>query len=628
MSHYVLIKTREEAEHLSEELMTAPGATALDTETFGVNVGSESSVGTGGVLLASVYNTKWRRPRVIDQMAIHGMREWLFSLRPKILANAKFDQHMLANENLPVNGVFFDTITADSLLDENRTHWHGLKETTFDYLGYKLNTLINEEPNTHLLYQKKYDIFCRYAGEDALATYAVAVYIENKLRQQPWRAGKSLYDFFVNYLMQFQLVLWKMERRGIRTSEEHLSEASIKMQQKISWLEAKIFNIAGKKFNLNSGPQKAELLYEKFKERKVIFTPTKKCAICGKMATKKTGYICKDHGDQHLIQVPSVDKKALQRMKHPVAKLILERQALVTLRNYIEGYREQTKPWGRVHTSFKVYGAVTGRLSSQCPNLQNVPAQEEEWGVRAGFIAKPGYKIIAADYDQLEYMLTAHFSQDPDLLKIINDGHDIHAGVTKLLFNMKETPEEIKKHHKDKRKIGKNLNFGILYGMGPMRLAESTGRTMKQAKKLMFDYFDRFPILRQYIKQIHGFCDRYGFVETLAGRRRRLPDIHSIDKGEMARAQRQALNAQIQGSASDILMAAMLKIDRDERLKELGVEMLVQVHDEIVFEVPEENVKEAGSILKEILHNPLKTKLRVPLNADPGIGDSWKEAKI
>jgi len=624
---YTLIDTREGAERVSDDLLASPYPTAIDTETAGINPVKESPVGTGNVLLVSLYNPAWALPVVVDLPAIQGLKRWIESDKPKLLANAKFDMHMLANEGMGMSGLMMDVIVADALLDENRQGRHGLKTMSIDYLHYELKDLIVYENNTAYLYHAFKEEFCEYAAEDALATFGVAEYLQNALAKESWQGDKSLLDFLYEYLIPFQVVLWKMERRGIKMDESYLDKSARKMSEKILQMEGDIFELVGKAINLDSPDQKAQVLFGQLKLKATLATDTKKCKKCGKKATKRYDYTCPEHGDVYLEEIPSVAAKALKKMDHPVAKLMVERGELVKLRSYCENYKEMIKPWGRIHTTFRIYGAVTGRLSSSNPNLQNVPARESEWGIRKAFICEEQDSIVGADFGQLEYRIVAEISQDPILMEIIKGGHDVHSGVTKEMFHLDCSVAEVKELHSDLRNKGKTLNFGILYGMGPQSLADQLGISVKEARQLMDEYFRRFPVMSLYLKQVHEFCRMNGFVETIGGRKRRLPDIMSWDPAKKGRAQRQAFNARVQGSAADILTAAMIKIDRDKKLKELGAKMLLQIHDEIIFEIPEENAEKAVPIIQHLMEHPFKRDLSIPLEAEPAVGKSWKEAK-
>lgn len=549
--------TGEELDDVVQRLIASSRPSAVDTETWGVTPGEENATRKGWLLLISFYNPQVSHfPYVVDYEKnpsdLDRLKPWLESPRPKILANAAYDCHIFANHGVKLQGIWWDTTLADTVYNTARLGRHGLKDCVHDHLRYKMVDLIKEEGNTVCLYETRYDEFVRYSGEDALMTYALAAHQWKKLLGTPW--GKFTSDQLVtDYLMPFSNVLWRMQRRGIHVNVEYLQGIITRMDEEMIQTESKIYTLAGGVFNLNSPDQVAKVLYEKLqlkapKGGKPRKSEAKICTLCGgKKINKRTKYLCPIHGDQGLIDPPATSKDAIEKIKHPIAKLITGRRNTSKLRDYCQEYIDHRRADGRVHANLKILGAQTGRLSCSKPNLQNVPAREKVWGIRGAFDAEPGNVLICVDQSQLEYRIMAHFSNDPKLIKYICDGHDIHAAVAHKLFRLDCTIEEVEAKYPDKRKSGKNLNFGILYGMGVPALAANLSIPQKEAAQLLAEYFDEYPHLKRAIEAAKDECRAWGYVKTIIQRKRHLPGIHSLNPKIVAYAERQAVNAKIQG---------------------------------------------------------------------------------
>jgi DNA polymerase-1 len=300
---------------------------------------------------------------------------------------------------------------------------------------------------------------------------------------------------------------------------------------------------------------------------------------------------------------------------------ILEYRKLEKLRStYLEPLPKLADARGRVHTTFNQLATATGRLSSSSPNLQNIPARGELGArMRALFVAGPGHVLASADYSQIELRVLAHFSQDETLLSAFREGVDIHARTAALLF---DTPQD--KISASQRRQAKTINFGLLYGMGPQKLGREMGLTLPEAKDFMDKYFAKLTGLKDYYQRVVDQAKTNGFVTTLAGRRRLLPDIHSRNTQLEAQAKRQAINTCVQGSAADIIKMAMLSVDADEALKGLKAKLILQIHDELVLEVPEAHGRAAGERLVELMTNVVR--LSVPIAADLGVSRDWAGA--
>jgi DNA polymerase-1 len=424
----------------------------------------------------------------------------------------------------------------------------------------------------------------------ALAALALGGVLANKIGQA------ALGELMRGLEIPLIPVLVGMERAGIGLDlarfELFLREVSAELDR----LTGEIFEAAGTRFNIRSNKQLAEVLYDRLGLKRQGKTPG------GAVST-------------------SVE--ALERLEgaHPVVDKLLAFRKLEKLRStYLEPLPKLVGPGGRIHTTFNQLAAATGRLSSSSPNLQNIPIRGEMGRrMRACFTAAPGQALAAADYSQIELRVLAHFSGDPTLIAAFERGLDIHAQTAALLYDKK--PGDI---GPDERRLAKTINFGLLYGMGPQKLSRELGITMNQAKQFIAKYFERLTRLRQFYETVIEGAAKTGYVTSLAGRRRFLPELHSQNSQLQSQAKRQAVNTVIQGSAADIIKMAMIAVAADERLKTLGATLILQVHDELVLEAPEKNAAEAGRRLAEIM-SKIYT-LRVPLAVDTGVGRTWAEA--
>lgn len=394
-------------------------------------------------------------------------------------------------------------------------------------------------------------------------------------------------------------VLAHMEEAGIGIDLDAFHDFLGEVQGQIEELTAAIYALAGGEFNIRSSQQLAQLLFEKLELKPAGKTP-KGSASTSQAALEKL------HG------------------KHPVIEKIMEFRKLEKMRStYLEPLPKLVDANGRVHTTFNQLATATGRLSSSNPNLQNIPIRGPMGRrMRGCFCATNGMNLVAADYSQIELRVLAHFSQDPTLLEAFANDEDIHSRTAGLLFD--KTPEDIKP---DERRSAKTINFGLIYGMGPQKLAQDLGISLKEAKAFIERYFSRLQALRTFYESVEKTTKEQGFVTTLAGRRRYLPDINSRNNQLQSQARRQAINTVIQGSAADIIKAAMIKADLDTSLRSLEARVILQVHDELLLEVPEKKAKKAGQHLAHIMANVVDEKgFSVKLKVDWGHGLTWEEA--
>lgn len=405
----------------------------------------------------------------------------------------------------------------------------------------------------------------------------------------------DLTGVFFDVDMPLLPVLVRMERKGIRLDPKVFSALSRELEEGTRKIEQRVAAIAGGDFNINSPKQLAFLLFEK-----LGLPPVKKT---------KTGY--------------STDVEVLERLKgaHEIPGLVLEYRTLAKIRStYVEVLPRQVDPRdGRIHTTFHLTQTATGRLSSSDPNLQNIPVREELGRrIRSGFVADPGCLFVGADYSQVELRLLAHLSEDPELVRRFRDGEDIHSATACAVFGVSPsavTPEL--------RRRAKVINFGILYGMSPFGLSRELGIPPGEARRYIEQYFSRYPGVLSYVERVKEEARRDGYVGTLLGRRRRLRDIGSRNKVLREAAERMAVNTPIQGSAADIIKLAMLRVDREFRERRMGARLVLQIHDELIAELPREEADDAERILREAMEGVVS--LSVPLTVSVSRGTTWGE---
>ncbi len=395
-------------------------------------------------------------------------------------------------------------------------------------------------------------------------------------------------------------VLKAMEEAGVRIDRKAFGDFLAHVQKDLDRLEKHIHDLAGGPFNIRSSQQLGDILFTR-------------------LALPRAG---KTKGG-----AASTSQESLEKLsgKHPVIDAILEYRTLEKLRStYLEPLPRLADGNDRIHTTFNLLATATGRLSSSNPNLQNIPVRGE-FGprMRACFVASPGNLLVSADYSQVELRILAHLAKDPILSEAFANGEDIHSRTASLLFDVEPaavTPGQ--------RRHAKTINFGLIYGMGPQKLGQDLGIPMKEAKAFIEKYFERLGALRVFYDAVEKDARSHGYVTTMAGRRRYIPDISSENNQLRSQARRQAINARVQGSAADIIKIAMLAISKDEELASLNARLLLQIHDELVLEVPEANAGQAGKRMAELMANaaPEKEHMRVPLAVDWGVGTNWSEA--
>jgi len=512
----------------------------------------------------------------------------------KIAHNLKFDYKILKQYHITVKGAMFDTMIAHYLLNPDGRH--GMDYLSEVYLNYKpvsIETIIGKKGKSQGNFRDA-DLRTQtdYAAEDADVTFQLYELFAPQLKKE------NLEDLFYNIEMPLMEVLAKMELEGISLDKQWLAQESIDLENDLRQLEAKIFEISGEEFNMNSPKQLGEILFEKMQ-----LDPKAKKTKTGQYATSED---------------------VLQKLssKHEIIKHILEYRTYQKLKStYVDALPSQIdKDDHRVHTNFSQTTAATGRLASVNPNLQNIPIRTlRGQQIRGAFVSGEGKKIISADYSQIELRLIAEISGEENMIKAFQDGEDIHASTAAKLFNI--PLEEVSK---TQRGQAKTVNFGIIYGQGAFALAEQTGLSRSEAKQMIEAYFETYPKLKAYMAEQVKKAREMGYVETILGRKRHLKDINSGNFVVRGHAERNAVNAPVQGSAADVVKMAMIKIDRELEKEKLQTKMLLQVHDELLFESPIDEVEVAKNIIKMEMESAIETQ--VPLLVEVGVGNNWLEA--
>jgi DNA polymerase-1 len=495
----------------------------------------------------------------------------------------------------------FCTLVAYWYLDENAPKDKvtlGKQLFGMDTISYREAKKLSEEE------------FLKYALRDAEFAYQLYHYEIAKL------AEEGMLDKVKEMEMEFLDVLIDMTLYGTATDIEVLKSGEKLLTNKAIQIEAEIYKRYGE-FNLKSPQQLCEKIYGIKVTRKKGQPVQLEQIEDGKKYAKVKEWTSNDPDKA----APSTDEKALERLNTPAAENIKDyRKVVKVLDTYAKGYQKWILD-GRIWPSFNHVGTVTGRLSSDRPNMQNLPhLPTEGWWIRDAFYAPSGRNLIVADESQLEIRLMAHFSKDPTLMQAIFTGEDIHVATAKIIYKKEEIT-------KQERYFAKTMNFSISYGQGLKAIAEVLKVSMQEAKLFRNTYFDTFPQVQQYIYDVGAVIQARKYVRTVLGRKRRIPEVDSYEQGVVARAKRQAVNSVIQGSASDVLKCAMIKINQEFKSKNLDAHILLQVHDELVIECAEEISEEIVKITKHHMEHPFNKDLRVPLKVDPKICKRWSEGK-
>jgi DNA polymerase-1 len=515
---------------------------------------------------------------------------------PKVAHNAKYDVTVLAQHGLETRGPLFDTMIADWLINPSGSH--GLKHLAWTRLEVEMTEI------TELIGSGKKQITMAQVPVEQVAAYSCAD-VDMTTRLVPGLTeelqARGLWALFNDVEMPLVPVLTDMERTGIRLDAVVLHEMSQNLDERLRAIEREIQDLVGYNFNVNSTQQLSQALFIK-------------------LALPTTGLKKTESGHY------STAAGALEglRGQHPVIDLILEQRELSKLKStYVDALPQLVNPrTGRIHTSFNQTGSVTGRVSSSNPNLQNIPIRTELGReVRRAFVADAGWKLVAADYSQVELRVMAHIARDPGLLGAFERGEDIHAATAAAVLGI-----PLGQVTKNQRDVAKRVNFGLSYGQSAFGLAQQTGMSQQEAGEFIKTYFEKYPGVRQYIERTKRQAAEQGYVETLLGRRRYFPGLAQMRGPERGRAEREAINMPIQGTAADIIKIAMIRLHRALREKGLQACMLLQVHDELVLEAPDAEVAAIVPLVRQVMSNAFE--LAAPLKVDVEVGQNWLEMEV
>ena len=508
----------------------------------------------------------------------------------KIGHHLKYDAHIFENHGIHLQGWYFDTMLASYVLNSVATR-HGMDDVARVYLSHLTTTfeqVAGKGAKQKTFNQIEIETAAHYAAEDAHVTYRLYEVLDRKLKELP-----ELSSILHNIEVPVASVLTRMEENGIALDLKFLDQLSISFSETIQDLENQIIEIAGESFNVSSPKQVGEVLFEKM----------------GLKGGKKTAT------GQY-----STSEAILEKIDHPITALIIEYRGLTKLKStYTDGLLKQANPeTQRVHTSYHQALTATGRLSSTDPNLQNIPVRENIGRqIRQAFIAPEGRILLAADYSQIELRLMAHFSQDEALVHAFNHGQDVHSRTASEVLGV--ALEDVTS---DQRRQAKAVNFGLLYGMSEFGLIRQLGFTREESQNYIKQYFHRYPGIYEYMQRTRQIALEQGFVETITGRRLYTPDIKASNMMVRKGAERAAINAPLQGSAAEIIKMAMIEVDKI--LPKNQAKLLLQVHDELVFEVDEDIADEISVKIQDVMQKVVT--LSVPLLVEVGKGKNWDEA--
>ena len=568
----------------------------MDAEIVGIGVSLEA----GEAAYIPVAHDYLDAPQQLDRKAVLAALKPLLEdpAKTKIGQNLKYDISVLANYDISVVGPFADTMLASYVLNSTATR-HDMDSLALKYLGEK--TISFEEIAGKGAKQLTFNqIALEQAAPYACEDVDITLRLQDTLRPQVEREGR-LAEVLDHLELPLISVLSRIERNGVAVDAERLYEQSQQLEQRIRELESEAFELAGREFNLGSPKQLGQILFEEQKIPVIKKTPK---------------------------GAPSTAEAVLEELAldYPLPKVIIEHRGLSKLRStYTDKLPKLVnKATGRVHTSYHQAVTATGRLSSSDPNLQNIPIRTDEGRrIRQAFVARPGYRIVAADYSQIELRIMAHLSGDKGLLSAFAEDKDIHAATAAEVFGV-----ALDKVSGDQRRSAKAINFGLIYGMSAWGLGRQLHIEQSQAKTYIDRYFDRYPGVARYMERIRAQAADDGYVETVFGRRLYLPEIHSQNRARRQGAERTAINAPMQGTAADIIKRAMIDMDAwlaDQAGSDgLDAWMVMQVHDELVFEVKEDQAEAFMAEVKTRMQNA--ASLDVPLIVEAECGDNWDEA--
>lgn len=605
-TNYQLITELKEAQKLADKLKKS-SLFVFDTETDGLNyldlniagVSFSTEAGEGFFIPLNPLKNKVNlfSKKLDDRITVENFVNIFKSIFEdekikKVCQNGKYDIGVLRSIGINTTNFYFDTMVASYILDPEQKH--GMDALAEKYLNYKtisISEIIGDKKNPTKIFDVELEELKNYASEDADVTYKLYEVLKKELEKE------GLKD--IAYKVDFPLVpvLEDIEREGINVNKKTLSDLSNELQNLLKILTKDIYKFAGIEFNINSPKQLQEILFDK-----LGLPPTKKT---------KTGY--------------STDARSLENLKgqHDIIELLIDyRQTSKLKSTYTDALPTMINPkTGRIHTTLNQVAASTGRLASNNPNLQNIPIRTERGKeIRKAFVARDkNHVILSADYSQIELRIMASICGDEGLLRAFRNGEDIHKSTASLVFMIK--PEDVTD---DMRRKAKEVNFGILYGIGPFGLSTRLGITQKHAKEIIETYFNTFKKVKNYMQDTVAQAKEKGYAETILGRRRYLKNINSSNRVVRQFEERVAINMPIQGTAADMIKLAMIKIHNELNKRKTKTKMILQVHDELLFDAHKDEVDELLPLIKKLMENAMP--MDVPILVDTGTGDNWLAA--
>ncbi|WVN42739.1 DNA polymerase I [beta proteobacterium MWH-UniP1] len=597
---YMAITDWPAFDRLFAELQSAP-LVAVDTETTSIDaraakiVGISFAVRVGQGYYIPLAHQYAGAPAQLDRdQVLARLKPWLESdTHKKVGQNLKYDQHVLASVGIFMRGIAHDTLLQSYVLEAHKSHdLDSLSQRHLGRKGLSYDEVTGKGASRIGFEQVAVDVATRYSGEDSDFTLHVHETLWPQIQQEA-----LLTKIYQEIEMPVAQVLWQMEHNGIQIDSALLNEQSEELAKKISALEAQAYELAGQPFNLGSPKQLGEILFGK-----LGYAPVKKTA---------TG-------------AASTDEEVLEKLAedYPLPRVLLEWRSFSKLKStYTDKLPTMVDPvTQRVHTTFSQAVAVTGRLASSDPNLQNIPVRTQEGRrIRQAFVAPKGHKLMAADYSQIELRIMAHLSDDPGLSKAFLAGEDVHRATASEVFGV-----PLDQVSGEQRRYAKVINFGLIYGMSAFGLARNLDIDRGIAKNYIDQYFAKYPGVARYMDEIRKSARAKGYVETVFGRRLWLPEINSPNGPRRQGAERAAINAPMQGTAADLIKLAMIEVQKSLTEKKLRSRLVLQVHDELVLEVPDEEVETVRAMLPQKMEKV--ATLKVPLIVEIGVGYNWDEA--
>lgn len=596
---YRIIRTEKDLEEMIS-LIRGAGAVSLDTETTSLAPVEAELVGMSfsirereGWYLPLLSRGMFSEEYMDPSRSLELLKPLLADPKvKKIGQNIKYDLLVLMNYGIELAGVDFDTMVASYLLSPNDRR-HNMDDMAEKYLSYKTITfkeLVGTGKNAIPVEEVPLDKLSEYAIEDADITYRLYTIFKKRIDDE------DLMPLFRDIEMPLVRVLAEMERIGVKIDIGYFKKLEVKNRDLLKDVEGQIFDAAGQTFNINSTRELSRILFDKLGLKSQRKT--------------KTGL--------------STDIRVLESLQgsHPIIDHLISYRTLSKLKNtYIDTLPKLVSPkTGRIHTSYNQTVAATGRLSSSDPNLQNIPVRDEMGkSIRRGFVPEQGSLLLSADYSQIELRVAAHLSGDRNMIRAFNEGIDIHAMTASSVFAVpigQVTP--------DMRRQAKVINFATIYGVSPFGLSQQAEIGMKEAAEFIRIYFETYPGFKKFIDETIGFARANGYVKTLLGRKRGIDEIDSDTSFRREGAERIAINTPIQGTSADMIKIAMINISEDIAEKGFGARMIMQVHDELVFEVPEGEIDAVKKMVIDRMEHALD--LAVPVKVDVGIGSNWEEA--